>query len=121
MDNIGLRSYQDIEEPEYVEPQPTAHEMKELFRSNAVELFQEVLEAQEETGEHIWFDYVPDEVMVYTTVEGAWHNSRPIEMIVDVDLDDLTPKTFDDEIVRMFADLGNWVDKTMEKKERENG
>lgn len=117
MDNIGLRSYQDIEEPEYVEPMPTDTEMRSLFRSSAVELFQEVLEAQEETGEHIWFDYVPDEVMVYTAAEGAWHNSRPIEMIVNVNLDDLTPATFDDEIVRMFADLGNWVDRTMAKKE----
>ena len=113
--DIGLRSYQDIEAPPFEDAIPTDKQMQTLFRENAVDLFREVLESIDETGETIWFDYVPDEIMVYTTSK----TTKRMDMIIDISLAKLAPKTFDDTMIQMFADLGNWVDRTIAKKKKE--
>lgn len=112
MEDCGLRSYQDIQEPEdsvYEAPMDEPHRV-ELLKVYLTEFFSDVLDVQSDTGESIWFDWMPDKVMVYTTTGGTWHSSGPIEMIADASLDEIYQSSIEHIFDELHEALWDWRD-----------
>lgn len=118
MKDIGLRSYQDIVEPEYNEPALDYNERQNLCHKMAVEFFREMLEAQEACGAQLWFDWTPEnKIMVYEPADGTgMHSGGGISVIIDEDLDGETESEIEKKYDDILGILDRWRDRKLQAK-----
>jgi len=115
MEDCGLKSYQDIrepEEPEYEMPMDEPHRVA-LLKVYVAEFFSDVMDVQSDTKASLWFDWMPDKVMVYTTTGSAWHHSGPIEMIAEANLDEIYESSIEHIFDELHESLWDWRDKKL--------
>lgn len=117
--DIGLKSYRDIEMPEEVANPVltwTDEEWRRARDEALLGLFKDVLEVQEETGTQLWFDWMPhvDGVSVFAP-EGAdtWEESKcEHEYVVRADYFDREEDPFD-TAARIIGKVLDWRDKKL--------
>lgn len=118
--DIGLRSYQDIEMPE--EPKNplswasvfTDADRRKLRDELLIDFFREVLEVQEETKRPFWFDWMPttERVVVYSN-EGE---GTEIDMVLDTHIDAPTEEDLTTLFDNMFYQVFDYRDKILAKR-----
>ena len=117
MKDCGLKSYQDIQEPEYMEGILDDFEKRVYLDEYTVDFFKEVLDIQAETGVQLWFDWMPYKIMVYTVKDGSWHSSGVLETIIDETFDgEYTNSSMEKQFDEMYLKIRLWRDKKLEVK-----
>lgn len=121
MEDCGLKSYQDIVEPEFPEPELDRIEREKVCDENAVEIFRSVLEIQRETGDALWFDWTPEcKITVYVPGKGGgWHAGGGIHIVVDAEIDGKTMTEIDRQFDEIWDALDRWRDKRLFEKDVE--
>jgi len=121
MRDCGLKDYRSIEEPEYVEAVLDPYQQRTFLNEYLVDFFREVLEVQQDTGAQLWFDWVPDRVLVYSTKVSSWHTTGAIDLIVDASFEDrYTLSSLDSKIDELYDSLHSWREKKLEVKNEKN-
>ena len=117
MNDIGLKSYQHIEEPEYITSDRLPPEEWKMERDRVLRLiFDYVLSIQDELGIQLHFEWIPhcESVSVFTFNDDArWHKDGENKIHYIVDTLSWPVTEYDDpidwcELVR--KELDRWAD-----------
>lgn len=120
MNDIGLKSYQDIREPEYETDDRLPPDEWRLERDNCLQMiFSHVLAMQRELEVQLFFDWSPhvDAINIFTYNEDAtWHSGGDNNIIYIVNIDGASPDDDPGEwTARVIDKLNRWADKFYEE------
>lgn len=121
MNDIGLKSYQDIREPEYETDDRLPPDEWRLERDRCLEMiFSHVLTMQREMEVQLFYEWHPqvDAINIYTyNVDATWHSGDDNQIYLPiVSLDGVSPDDDPGEwAARVIDKLDRWADKFYEE------